>query len=171
MSRRSMTAVTQGSPPIEFPALAATGKDQPPARQTRPAPRQPELPPSHRTDRDGNLIEVEDDQPIPDGCRLVISPLFMDSVQRAVAEDTRREREEHDGDDGEHADADELRRAQAYDQYRRSPQEPPCRRSCFTCHLLSNTHGPIPGTSTTRSRGAGGGLALRRLRFFGHRHL
>ena len=56
MSRRSMTAVTQGSPPIEFPALAATGS-------------------------------------------------------------TRREREEHDGDDGEHADADELRRAQAYDQY------------------------------------------------------
>jgi hypothetical protein len=47
-------------------------------------------------DRDGRLIEVADG-PVPDGCSVKASVLWMDSEQRAVSEGTRRPRDDGEG--------------------------------------------------------------------------
>ena len=36
-------------------------------------------------DAAGRLIELEDGKPVPPGCKLMVSPLWMDSEQRANA--------------------------------------------------------------------------------------
>ena len=33
-------------------------------------------------DASGRYLTLEDDQPVPDGCRLAVQMKFMDSVQR-----------------------------------------------------------------------------------------
>jgi hypothetical protein len=90
-------------------------------------------------DRDGDLIEVEDGQPIPSGCRLHVPAVFMDSRERAAIEELRRRHpsksaddddlddadDEIDGDDGDDADDEiidsdpEAIRMQAYADFRR----------------------------------------------------
>ena len=67
-------------------------------------------------DPTGQYLTLEDDQPVPDGCRLAVEMKFMDSVQRAVHDDT------DNIDDTSLTDTElaEQRRAAAYADYKQS---------------------------------------------------
>jgi hypothetical protein len=71
-------------------------------------------------DRNGRLIEVEDDQPVPEGCSLQIPAVFMDGREREVIDDLHRRHPVTDqDDDGEHCDDDPGSiRADAYYDFR-----------------------------------------------------
>jgi hypothetical protein len=87
-------------------------------------------------DRNGRVIEVEDDQPVPPGCRLHVPARFMDSQTRevldnlkqrypskAAAEDDEDDADEidddhQDGDDDHRDDDPDAIRADAYYAFR-----------------------------------------------------
>jgi hypothetical protein len=71
-------------------------------------------------DANGRQIELEDHEIVPDGCRLMVSPLFMDSldqVQRLVFNDSA---DDASTDERRRVIADaEQRRADAYSEFKR----------------------------------------------------
>jgi hypothetical protein len=61
-------------------------------------------------DSHGRTLPLDDGEPVPPGCRLVVSAMLMDSVQRSVAEDEDDDDEEQLSD----AEAAEQRCQEAY---------------------------------------------------------
>ena len=64
-------------------------------------------------DAAGRLIELEDGKPVPPGCKLMVSPLWMDSEQRANAaayppKPGPDDDDDDDEGDGEHRDAEQA---------------------------------------------------------------
>jgi hypothetical protein len=70
------------------------------------------------TDANGNLVEVEDGQPIPPGCRLHVPLSFADSRERQMLDDLKRrhppkaaadddDEESDEADDGDDDDQDD----------------------------------------------------------------
>jgi hypothetical protein len=68
-------------------------------------------------DPDNNLLDINDDEPVPDGCRLAISAMFMDSIQKSVFEANMTT----DKDDTDISiEAAQALRDKAYAEFRRS---------------------------------------------------
>jgi hypothetical protein len=58
-------------------------------------------------DAKGRLIDLEDDEPVPPGCSLHVSTMFMDAEQRAVFSDSGYAISDEDEDEDEDQDEDE----------------------------------------------------------------